>query len=83
MNTKDRIEEDMYLAEEKGRTVTVKSRDRANILREAYRIKTEIAQIFADADYWNINHPNEEPINPDPDGALRRLADGVDRTLAG
>lgn len=82
MNTKNRIEEDMYLAEEKGRVVTVKSRERADILREAYRMKEEINQIFYDAEHWNISHP-EEAINPDPDGALKCLEEGIDRMLAG
>jgi hypothetical protein len=29
-----------------------------------------IEQIFLDAMYWNSNNPDEEPINPDPDGLL-------------
>jgi hypothetical protein len=27
-------------------------------------------QIFLDAMYWNFHNPDENPINPDPDGQL-------------
>jgi len=70
------------LAEEKGKTVTVRSRERSDNLREAFRMKEEINQIFYDAEHWNSNHPDEEAINPDPDGALKRLEEGIDKMLA-
>lgn len=40
------------------------------ILR-AEKIKAEIEQIFVDASHWNRIHPDEEPIDPDPDGKMK------------
>ena len=54
------------------------------IIARAKRLKAEIEQIFTDAAWWNDNgrHPHEDQIDPDPDGLLRRLVDGIDRMLA-
>ncbi|MGE0363026.1 MAG: hypothetical protein AB7R67_20095 [Vicinamibacterales bacterium] len=57
-------------------------KERHEILAEARRIRAEIEQIFIDAEHWNRIHPSEEPIHPDPDGRLRRLAKGIDQMLA-
>jgi hypothetical protein len=59
----------------------VKQRD--VLLGRATIMRKEITQIFDDTDHWNSTHPNEEPINPDPDGSLQRLAAGIDKMLAG
>ena len=57
---------------------------RAAIVARALDIRAGIAQIFADAERWNsLNVPWKGPaINPDPDGQLKRIADGIDRMLA-
>ena len=44
--------------------------------------RAKIQQLFDDAAHWNATHPNEPPIDPDEDGALRRLADAIDKMLA-
>ena len=43
-------------------------------------LRQEIAQIFIDAAHWNecVRKPDEQPIDPDPDGELRRIAAGYD-----
>jgi hypothetical protein len=56
---------------------------RQAIIKKARNIRKEIAQIFLDAEHWNGTHPNEEPINPDPDGQLKRMTQGLDATLEG
>ena len=58
---------------------------RADIISRARKLRAEIAQTFADAAHWNsINVPHKGPaIDPDPDGELRRIADGLDKMLAG
>ena len=33
----------------------------------------EIELLFLDAEHWNQSHPDEEPIDCDPDGELKRL----------
>lgn len=43
-----------------------------SLLARAQRIRAEINQIFLDAEHWNRLHPHETPIDPDPDGGLRR-----------
>ena len=37
--------------------------------------------LFNSAAYWNSLHPHEEPIDPDPDGSMRRYLDALNRTL--
>lgn len=58
---------------------------RADILARARALRQEIAEIFADYQHWNDNSPSRaegaEPIDPDPDGQLRRIAEGLDRML--
>jgi hypothetical protein len=57
---------------------------RAAIVEKARKLRAEIAQTFADAEHWNrVNVPWKGPaIDPDPDGQLKRIADGIDRMLA-
>ena len=59
------------------------SNERAAIIARARNTRAEIAQIFADADHWNRLHVpwKGKPIDPDPDGQLKRIADGLDRML--
>lgn len=51
--------------------------DRAAFYNRAQKLANEIAQLFRDADHWNAAHPDEQPIDPDPDGSLRRMYDGL------
>ena len=59
---------------------------RAQMLDHARSLRAEIDQIFTDAAVWNdfsdARRVGYAPINPDPDGQLRRIADGIDRILA-
>jgi hypothetical protein len=63
---------------------SIGSNSRAAIIDRARTMRTEIAQIFADAERWNrVNVPwKGGPIDPDPDGKLKRLAEGLDKMLA-
>lgn len=56
--------------------------ERQRIINEAARILTEIRQIFIDTQSWNDNarlklYPDEPPIDPDPDGKMGKLQDGL------
>jgi hypothetical protein len=57
---------------------------RASIIARARKLRAEIEQAYADAAHWNsINCPHKgPPIDPDPDGKLRRIAEGIDKMLA-
>lgn len=57
---------------------------RAQIVANARVLRAEIEQIFIDLSHWNdsVRKPGEEPVDPDPDGKLRRIADVIDRMLA-
>lgn len=57
---------------------------RAVIVARARKLRGEIAQMFADAEHWNrVNVLWKGPaIDPDPDGQIKRIADGIDRMLA-
>lgn len=50
-------------------------------MNQAQSILAEIKQIFVDAEHWNSIHPDEEPINPDPDGFLRHMAEILEGVL--
>jgi hypothetical protein len=57
------------------RNVTLES-----IVRDAERSVRTVDQLFSDAARWNRLHPNEEPIDPDPDGemaAVKRYAQAM------
>lgn len=60
------------------------SKSRKEIVDEARRIRKEISQIFIDVAHWNNNVRTafEQPVDPDPDGQLARIAASIDRTLA-
>ena len=57
---------------------------REAIIQRARDMQANIEQIFSDAEHWNrVNVPWKGlPINPDADGKLRRIADGIDKMLA-
>lgn len=54
---------------------------RREILDLAIKTIAEIDQIHVDVAYWNRMHPDEEPLDPDPDGSLRRSRDTVHRVV--
>jgi hypothetical protein len=54
---------------------------RAQVIAEAVRIRGEIAQLFSDTEHWNSINPDKEPVDPDPDGTLKRMAAGIDKGL--
>lgn len=59
-------------------------RERDRLVGNALRLRDEIRQIFIDVASWNDNvrAPGEDPIDPDPDGSLQRILDGIDASLA-
>jgi hypothetical protein len=56
--------------------------ERQRIINEAARISNEIEQMFIDYEYWNELHPDEQPIDTDPDGQLGRWKRSMDSLLA-
>lgn len=55
---------------------------RSEIINRAKKLRSEITQIFADADHWNKkNTPWQKAIDPDPDGELKKMAEMLDRVL--
>lgn len=44
---------------------------------QAGSLACEIAELFADAAQWNAAYPDQEPIDPDPNGQLRRIYDAL------
>lgn len=57
--------------------------ERQRIVARAMTLRADIEQIFIDCASWNDNarKPDEETIDCDPDGKLRRIADGLDLFL--
>ena len=56
---------------------------RGIIVENTRHLRAEIEQIFIDCAYWNehVRKPHEKPVDPDPDGRLRREADKLDEWL--
>jgi hypothetical protein len=56
---------------------------RARLVAKVRAARQDIAQIFLDCDHWNreVRQPHEAPVDPDPNGDLRRLAAYYDRIL--
>lgn len=52
------------------------------ILAKAREQRREIDQLYLDTAHWNRTRPDEEPIDCDPDGDLRRTAEMLDALLA-
>lgn len=57
---------------------------RAQLIGRAKDLKAEIEQYFNDADHRNtaVRKPDEEAIDPDPNGELRTLLNGINGMLA-
>lgn len=56
---------------------------RAVLVDKVREARQQIAQIFNDCEHWNthVRKPDEQPIDPDPDGDLQCLAAFYDRIL--
>lgn len=48
---------------------------RESLLKRRDKLAHEIEQIFLDAEHWNtcVRKSHEAPIDPDPDGELKRI----------
>ena len=59
------------------------SSQRSDLIQRVMTLKDEIDQIFIDTEYWNDNvrMADEESIDPDPDGILRMLREGLIKCL--
>lgn len=55
---------------------------RAQLVARMRKLRQDIDDIFSDAEHWNRIHPNEEPIDPDPDGLMGKIAAALDTALA-
>jgi len=58
---------------------------RAALVARMRKIRQDITQIFDDAEHWNRVHPDEPPLTHediDPGGELRRMAAGLEMSLA-
>lgn len=57
--------------------------ERMRLLARSLTLRADIQQHFDDVTHWNDHgrSPDEAAIDPDPDGQLRRMADGLDRML--
>lgn len=64
---------------------TVKDRHaaiKASFVERARRSLAEIEQYMIDVASWNDNHPQELPIDPDPDGKLAETKAMAERIVA-
>ena len=53
-----------------------------DLIERTIMARQEIAQLFLDVEHWNcVRKPDEQPIDPDPDGDLRRIAAEYDDFL--
>ena len=55
--------------------------NRALLVNRVRQQRARIEQVFTTADYWNRSHPDEQPLDADPDGRLRQVADELDAVL--
>lgn len=55
--------------------------ERIRIIREAKRQLREIKQLLIDVRSWNDNHPDQKPIEADPDGQMTVIKVGLERML--
>ena len=53
------------------------------LLLDAENIICKIDQMFLDCEHWNNIHPNEEDLNPDPDGSIIRLRNSLETFING
>jgi hypothetical protein len=57
------------------------NKTRQQLIDEAKRLSAELGQIFLDVEHWNRIHPEETPIDPDPEGELGRMKKSLDRGI--
>ncbi len=55
---------------------------RYTLVQRIRAAKAEVEQYFRDVDHWNRQHPEETPIDGDPDGRLGRIHDAYAKCLA-
>jgi hypothetical protein len=57
--------------------------ERQRLIDRHIALRLEIQGIFNDCAHWNehVRQPHEAPIDPDPDGQLRKVADDIDAML--
>lgn len=58
----------------------MKTRD--ELVAELRTLREEIRLTFTTAEHWSRTHPDEEPLDPDPDGELADMATQIDDILA-
>lgn len=58
--------------------------ERQRILRRFKKLRRSLELDFNTANYWNehVRKPDEEPIDADPFGEMRRLMAAIDELLA-
>ena len=57
---------------------------RQDIIAACLTLRTEIQQIFTDAQHWNstVRKPEEALVNPDPHGEMATILQGYERGLS-
>lgn len=55
--------------------------ERQHLVERAGDLRRRISAIFADARAWNTAHPDEPPIDPDPQEELRQWDRALGRML--
>lgn len=55
---------------------------RLQIIKEARRIRDECQQIIIDCEHWNRSNPTVKPIDPDPDGSLKKRITEMEALLS-
>lgn len=68
-------------AEEKTSRGAAPVKTRAEVIADARAMLDEIELHFSSVAHWNRTHPDERPIDPDPDGQLRRVAENISHML--
>jgi hypothetical protein len=44
-----------------------------SIIRDAERAVRVVDELFNDTAHWNRLHPDEAPLDPDPDGEMQKV----------
>ncbi len=55
-------------------------RSRVELIEDLKRLRASIEQMFIDAVKWNDGRV--DPVDPDPNGEMRKMADSIDAVLA-
>lgn len=59
--------------------------ERTRLIQRAIRKRDELKAYFATVEHWNtsVRKPNEEAIDPDPDGQMQRILTYYNELIAG